>query len=120
MDNNNYKNLYQAGKCELFEISSSNYRHYYIHRKTPIDVLNDLIDYATLTTHFTLDTESQLQPSLQPLKSALVQIEFVYENNPSILIIIETIHLPTEDSPTFKKIKKLCRTTFSNNHRIYA
>ncbi|CAF4806356.1 unnamed protein product, partial [Rotaria sp. Silwood2] len=69
-------------------------------------------------TSYTFDTEDQLQPH-QPSKSALLQIEYVYENNPSILLIIEMMHLPERNAPTFIKIKQLLKIIFSNNHTIY-
>ncbi|CAF4232217.1 unnamed protein product, partial [Rotaria sordida] len=36
--------------------------YYFIHRETSINILNELINYAIVTTHYTLDTEDQLQP----------------------------------------------------------
>ncbi|CAF4486440.1 unnamed protein product, partial [Rotaria sp. Silwood2] len=119
-ENERYKKLCHEGKCSLFEISSSMYRYYYINRETPNDILNDLIDYAMEVTHYTLDTEDQLQSPPKRSELALIQIEFIHENDPSILILIEAVHLPPEDSQTFKKINTLCRTIFSNNHCIYA
>ena len=44
LENNDYKKLYHEGKCDLFETSSSNYRYYFIHRETPTDILNELIN----------------------------------------------------------------------------
>ncbi|CAM4982744.1 unnamed protein product [Rotaria socialis] len=120
LENKKYEELVQEGKCDIFQISTSNYRYYHIHRETSIDVLNNLIEYAMNTTHYTLDTECQLQDPPKPSTAALIQIEFVYKNHPSILILIETMHLPVEQSRTFDKIKTLCRTIFSDNHIIYS
>ncbi|CAF2025462.1 unnamed protein product [Rotaria magnacalcarata] len=118
VEENRYKQLHQQGKCEHFR-PSSNYRYYHIHHQTPMDVLDNLIDYAHEVKNYTVDTEDQLQPPPQPSKQALLQIEYVYENNPSILLIIEMMHLPKRNDPTFVKIKLLLKIIFSNNHTIY-
>ncbi|CAF4815516.1 unnamed protein product, partial [Rotaria socialis] len=55
------------------------------------------------TTHYTLDTECQLQDPPKLSTAALIQTEFVYKNHLSILILIETMHLPVEHSRTFDK-----------------
>lgn len=118
LENQKYEELCNGGKCALFEISSSNYRYYFIHRNTSNDILNDLIDFATATKTYTLDTEDQLQRPPQPSRGALIEIEFIHEQSPSILILIETMYLPPEESLKFNKIKQLCQVIFSNNHRI--
>ncbi|CAF1189268.1 unnamed protein product [Rotaria sordida] len=104
--------------------SSSHYSnessYYFIHRETSINILSELINYAIVTTHYTLDTEDQLQSRRKLSKGTRIQIQFVCENHPSIIILIETLYLPDESSPIFEKIKKLCRTIFSNKHRIFA
>ncbi|CAF2257649.1 unnamed protein product, partial [Rotaria magnacalcarata] len=61
-----------------------------------------------------------ITPRRKPSKGALIQIHFVYENHPSIIILIEALYLPDESSPTFGKIRKLYRTIFSNKHCIFA
>lgn len=120
IENQNYAKLCTEGKCEKFEIPVSNYRYYYIHRETPNDVLNDLIDYAKETKNYTIDTEDQLQRPPQPSRGALIQIELTHEDSPSILILIETMHLPPKESPKFNKIKELCQIILSNNNKIFS
>ncbi|CAF1502380.1 unnamed protein product, partial [Rotaria sordida] len=119
-ENNKYKKLYQDGECDLFKKPSSSYRYYYIHNETTINTLNDLIDYANEITTYTIDTEDQMQPPPQPSKGALIQVEFINLNGPSIILLIETLHLPPESSQLFEKIRQLCKIIFSNNHRIYS
>ncbi|CAF1390000.1 unnamed protein product [Rotaria sordida] len=97
-ENNKYKKLYQDGECDLFKKPSSSYRYYYIHNETTINTLNDLIDYANEITTYTIDTEDQMQPPPQPSKGALIQVEFINLNGPSIILLIETLHLPPESS----------------------
>ena len=90
-----------------------------MNKKTSMDVLDDLIDYAKVVKHYTIDTESQTLPR-RPSIPALLQIEYVYENNPSILLLIECTHLPERNEPTFKKIKQLLNIIFSSGHTIYS
>ncbi|CAF4377749.1 unnamed protein product [Rotaria sp. Silwood2] len=120
LENDKYNKLCQNGECDLFEIPSSSYRYYYIHRATSMDILNDLIDYASQTTHYTIDTEDQMQSPPHRSLAALIQIEFTYLNGPSIIILIETLHLPPENSQTFNKIKQLCKIIFSEGHHVYS
>ena len=117
VEENRLKKLYEQGKCDLFQPLSS-YRHYHVHKNTPMDVLDDLIDYAKVVNNYTIDTEDQLEPS-SPSTPALIQIEYVWEHNPSILLIIDMMYLPKQNEPTFGKIKQLLKIIFSNNHTIY-
>jgi hypothetical protein len=71
-------------------------------------------------THYTIDTESQLQSPPQQSKPALIQIEFLYPKYLSIIILIETLYLPPTSSQTFQLIKQLCQIIFFNNHHIYS
>ncbi|CAF1564426.1 unnamed protein product, partial [Adineta ricciae] len=67
VEENRYEQLYKQGKCEHFQPLSI-YRYYHFHHQTPMDVLDNLIDYANEVTSYTIDTEDQLQPH-QPSKS---------------------------------------------------
>jgi uncharacterized protein YqgQ len=117
-EENRLKQLYEQGKCDLFRPLSP-YRYYHIHKNTPMDVLDDLIDYAKMVKNYTIDTEDQLIPR-KPSIPALIQIEYVYEDNPSILLLIECMHLPEQHEPIFIKIKQLFKIIFAMEHTIYA
>ncbi|CAF2887268.1 unnamed protein product [Rotaria sp. Silwood2] len=117
-EENRLNQLYEQGKCDLFRPLSS-YRYYHIHKNTPIDLIDDLIDYAEVVKCYTIDTEAQLVPK-RPSIPALIQIEYVYEDNPSILLLIECMYLPEQNEPTFIKIKQLCKIIFSMGHIIYS
>jgi hypothetical protein len=117
LEDRRYETLYLKGECALFEKKPSSYRFYHIHRETKMDTLNDLTEYARQTTTYTIDTEDQAQ-FRQPSKGAWLQIEFTHLNTRSIIILIETLHLPPEDSESFRKISRLCKTIFSNRHRV--
>ncbi|CAF4490430.1 unnamed protein product [Rotaria socialis] len=116
--NNKYKALYENGECSKFELSSSLFTQFYINRETSIGVLNDLIDYAYCIQTYSIDTEDQLQQPPTPSEPALIQIQFVHEKDPSIIILIETHHLPPERSSKFDKIKQLCQTILSSNNIV--
>ena len=117
-EENRLKRHHEQGKCNFFRPLSS-YRYYHIHKNTPIDLLDDLIDYAKVVQRYTIDTEDQLLPK-RPSIPALIQLEYVYEDNPSILLLIECMHLPEQNEPTFMKIKHLCKIIFSMGHTIYS
>ncbi|CAF3745717.1 unnamed protein product [Rotaria socialis] len=116
--NNKYKTLYENGECSKFEPSSSTFTQFYINRETSIDVLNDLIDYAYCIQNYSIDTEGQLQPPPAPSEPALLQIQFMHEKDPSIIILIELFHLPPTYSSKFNKIKQLCEIILSSNNII--
>ncbi|CAF3013882.1 unnamed protein product, partial [Rotaria sp. Silwood2] len=117
-EENRLNRLYEQGTCSLFR-SLSSYRYYHIHKNTPFDVLDDLIDYTKVVKHYTIDTEDQLIPK-RPSIPALIQVEYVYEDNPSILLLIECMYLPEQNEPAFIKIKQLCKIIFSMGNIIYS
>ncbi|CAF3857897.1 unnamed protein product, partial [Rotaria sp. Silwood1] len=117
--NNELKDLYENGLCGKFKLSPPLFKKFYINRPTPIDILYDLIDYALHIKNYTIDTEDQLNKPPKPFDSALIQIQCIYEKDPSIILLIEAFHLPPEDSFTFNKIKQLCKFILSPKHIFY-
>ena len=115
-ENNGYKELCRKGECSIFE--PPQHRYFYINRETTIDTLDDLIEYAKLTQEYSIDTESQSRPPPQRPDPALLQIEFVHPDYPSIIVLIEMLHLPEQASISFMKIKELCQVIFSKGHVI--
>lgn len=118
LENYEYKKFTEEGKCSPFEKPPSSYRYFHIHTETPIDIIDDLIDYANEITTYTVDTEDQMRLRQESL-GALIQIEFIYPNKPTIIILIETLHLPPRNSTLFEKISRLCKTIFKKGHLIY-
>lgn len=116
--NEELKKLYENGECGKFEFSPSSFKCFYINCETPMENLNDLIDYAEYINTYTVDTEDQLQRPGEPSEPAMIQIEFVHERDPPIIILIEIFYLPPMNSPKFNKIKHLCQTIFSPQHII--
>ena len=79
------------------------YEVHHIHRATPTRLLHDLITLARETKTFTIDTEHDYR-SRQP---ALIQVEFVRSS--SIVLLIETCHLPNKSSTSFWLIRSLLK-----------
>ncbi|CAF1243897.1 unnamed protein product [Rotaria sordida] len=93
-----------------------NYLCYFIHEQTDILKIDELIDQAKLTNHFSIDTEDDALTH----KPATLQIEFIRPTLPSIIIIIEVQYLPSITTPLFKKIQQLCIIIFTSNNHIYS
>ncbi|CAF1177328.1 unnamed protein product [Didymodactylos carnosus] len=93
-----YKQLCCTGKCIPFQQPSSHHCHH-IHHRTSIETLDELIDRAHQTTHYTIDTENQLRPPPQPSQPVLIQIQFVHLTHPPTVLLIEVNYLPSENSP---------------------
>lgn len=108
------------GEASPFQPPSSSFRYFFINRTTLVETLDELIELAELTHEYTIDTESQSRRPPQQPDPALLQIEFVHPNSPSIVILMETLFLPPAHSDPFRKIRKLCRTIFSKNNVINA
>ena len=119
-ENEEYKQLCLRGECREFQPPSSSYRYYFVNRETAIETLDDLIEYAQITTEFTIDTESQTRPPPQQPDPALIQIEFIQRNHPSLVVLIETLHLPPQHSQRFDRIQALCQTIFADGHVVYS
>ncbi|CAF4200138.1 unnamed protein product, partial [Rotaria sordida] len=104
------------GKLTPFQ-QPQNYLCYFIHEQTDILIIDELIDQAKLTKHFSIDTEDDALTH----KPATLQIEFIRQTLPSIIIIIiEVQHLPSITTPLFKKIQQLCTIIFTSNNHIYS
>ena len=84
-----------------------------------MDTLNDLIDSASHIKFYTIDAEDQIQPAPQWSKTSINSDRVIHLNCPSIIILIEKLHLPPSNSQTSHKIKQFCKIIFSNNHQIY-
>lgn len=80
-----------------------------INHSTPTSLLPDLILLARQTVTFTIDTEQDYYTH-QP---ALIQIEFVQMT--SVVILVETCHLPHRDSILFWLIRCLFKAIFQPN-----
>ncbi|CAF1688918.1 unnamed protein product, partial [Adineta ricciae] len=95
--------LCRQGKLKPFE-QPKDYRCYFIHEQTSMFTMDQLIDEAKQTIHYTLDTEGD------PVKHlpGTIQIEFIRPDVPTTAIVIEVNYLPPIASPLFTKIQQLC------------
>ncbi|CAF1564410.1 unnamed protein product, partial [Rotaria sp. Silwood1] len=89
---------------------------YFIHKQTDISIIDELIDEAKSTKHFSIDTENDALTH----KPATLQVEFIRQTLSSIIIIIEVQYLPSVITPLFKKIQQLCTIIFTLNNHIYS
>ena len=87
---------------------------YHINQSTPSMLIHDLIIMAQQTTHFTIDTEGDYYTHIP----ALIQIEFI--RTPSIVLLIETCHLPHVTSILFWLISSLIKIIFKSSNTFYA
>jgi hypothetical protein len=92
----------------------NDYQIYHINRATSTMLLPHLIESARKTTKFTVDTEHDYY-TRQP---ALIQIEFIQTK--SIILLIETCHLPRRSSVLFWLIQSLFKAIFKPSNTIYS
>ena len=109
------KSLWQQGLLKSFQ-QPSNYLIHYIHGKTNIFIVDELIDAAKTSRHYSMDTENDANTH----KPATLQVEFIRHDLPSTIIIIEMNYLPPTNSPLFEKIQQLCSIIFTSNNTIYS
>lgn len=101
--NSRYRKLYEAANCDKFVLDPSSNKLFYINRKTQIETLNDLTEYAQCIPIYTIDTENPLNTPHAPSDPALIQIKHTNEQDPSIILLVEMFHLPQQDSSQFLK-----------------
>lgn len=88
------------------------YRIYYINRTTSTVLMYDLITLARTTSRFTIDTEKDFYSHVP----ALIQIEFI--RSESIILLIETCHLPDVSSVLFWLIRSLLKNILDRTKLI--
>ena len=92
----------------------NDYQVYHINRATSAMLLPDLIQCASRTTRFSIDTEHDYYTH----QAALIQIEFIQDK--SVVVLIETCHLPHASSVLFWLIRSLLKVVFKSSNTIYA
>lgn len=85
-----------------------------INRSTSPMLLHDLIRLAQRTTKFTIDTEKDYYSHVP----ALIQIEFIRDE--SIVLLIETCHLPGTTSVLFWLLKSLLKFILNSSNMIFS
>jgi hypothetical protein len=74
---------------------------YFINRKTTEPTLHQLIQAATSSSEFTIDTES-MNVRFEKNKPVLIQIQIILPYNLSLVIFVEMYHLPDDNKNNFK------------------
>ncbi|UJR12992.1 hypothetical protein I4U23_000018 [Adineta vaga] len=90
------------------------WRVYCINQTTDPSLLHYLIELARKTVKYTIDTEHDYYTH----EAALIQIEFIRRQ--SVILLIETCHLPQASTVTFWLIKSLFKIIFNPSNAIYS
>jgi hypothetical protein len=91
---------------------------YFINRITTKECLYQLIQAATVSLEFTIDTES-INIYRERNDPVLMQLQIFLPHNSSFILLIEMYHLPDQNDARFKLIQHLFRIVFSQNKQIY-
>ena len=91
---------------------------YFINRTTTERCLRQLLQSVTLSSEFTIDTES-INIYKKENKPALMQLQIFLPHNSSFVLLIEVYHLPNENDIRFILIQELFRIIFSSDKQIY-
>ncbi|CAF1517769.1 unnamed protein product [Adineta ricciae] len=94
------------------------YIPYHVNRNTPIPILQQLIQAATSSTEFTLDTES-MKVYKAPNRPALIQVQILLPYNLSLVVICEMMHLPPRQSERFTLIAEFFKAIFTHDKSMY-
>ena len=94
------------------------YQLYYVNRTTTEHTLMKLNDHINNSNLFTLDTEA-VNILHQPNKPALIQLQIILSQSSSIMVFVETCHLPRLDQPQFTLIKNLFKSLFQQIKTIF-
>ncbi len=96
--------------------AASNTQVVHIHHQATKSILDELINKASKTKRYTIDTEGV--NDRHGNKGVLIQIQFVHSINDSTLVIVETNYLPEPESTLYMKIKQLFGIILDNGNEI--
>ena len=88
----------------------------YIHHRTDLSTIEELLEKVKETTLFTIDTEPEGRNEDE--KGALIQIPCVHSQDQSTVLLIETRYLPDQQPALFIRMKELCSTIMKNENKI--
>ena len=92
----------------------TDYQIYLINHTTSIMLVQNLIQLARETTQFTIDTERDYATKAP----ALIQIEFIHRH--SVVLLIETWHLPHSSSVLFWLLRSLLKIIFRPTNVLFS
>ena len=99
-----------------FVIPTSMYEIIFLNKYTSIDIMIKLINHVQQCTQFTIDTESENSNG----QLALIQIQTIPPQLPSLIILIELAHLPSTNRTKYVKIKEFLQLVFRSNNELYS
>ena len=111
MINNQHHEEYHS-----FHVPSSLYELVFINDNTSNNTLDKLLNHVYHCRQYSIDTESERDDN----KLALIQINSIPINPPTIVILCELAQLPDHDSHKYKKICELFRLIFRSENEIYS
>ncbi|CAF3051341.1 unnamed protein product [Rotaria sp. Silwood2] len=91
---------------------------YFINKTTTEQTLHQLIQAATSSSEFIIDTES-INIYKRKNEPVLIQIQILLPYNLSLIMIVEMCHLPRDHTIHFALIKQLFDIIFTSNKTIY-
>ncbi|CAF2040838.1 unnamed protein product [Rotaria magnacalcarata] len=92
------------------------YSLHFVHNATTCDEFKMLIDTDQTTTNFVFDTESNCSTNFP----SIIQVMFMKQiHKNSLVLIIETAHLPVESSYEFLPLKQSFNCIFRSQSHIY-
>jgi hypothetical protein len=111
MINNQHQEEYH-----LFHVPSSLYELVFINDNTSNNTLDKLLNHVSQCRQYSIDTESEKDDN----KLALIQINSIPINPPSIVILCELAQLADHDSHKYRKVCELFRLIFRSGNEIYS
>ena len=96
--------------------SSSEISIVYLHHRTDLPTIEQLIEKAKETTLYAIDTESEGRK--ENGKESLIQIQCVHSRNQSTVLVIETQYLPDRQSLLFMRMKELLAIILKDENKV--
>ncbi|CAF4803594.1 unnamed protein product, partial [Rotaria sp. Silwood2] len=110
------ENVELRQKFPPFVVPAAFYKIVHVNKYTSMEELHLLVNHVQQCTQFTIDTESERSDG----QLALIQIQTIPSQLPSLLILIELQHLPFDNPPTYIKIKEFFSLVFRSGNQLYS
>ncbi|CAF4561393.1 unnamed protein product [Rotaria sp. Silwood2] len=110
------ENVELRQKFPPFVVPTAFYKIVHVNKYTSMEELHLLVNHVQQCTQFTIDTESERSDG----QLALIQIQTIPSQLPSLLILIELQHLPFDNPPTYIKIKEFFSLVFRSGNQLYS
>lgn len=99
-----------------FNIPSSYYDVVFVNRYSSSKIIQEVIDHFKNCFRFTIDTESDYYTN----QLSLIQVHSIPSHLPSLVVLIELNHLPSQDSSSMIKLKELFSVLFRFENIIHS